>query len=119
MELGGIGGVRAYPEGEAYGDEGYIATAELRYDLGRLAGYVPGTFQLFGFVDNGGVTYNRHRYLAGSDHTNLSGGGGGISWAGPGNLLARVSYAHRIGDTRVVSQPDTSGQVWFQITKLF
>ncbi len=119
MELGGISGVRAYPEGEAYGDDGYIATAELRYDLARLTRGIPGDFQLFGFIDNGGVTYNHNRYLAGSDHTNLSGGGGGISWAGPGNFLARVSYAHRIGDTRVVSQPDHAGQVWFQITKLF
>ena len=119
MELGGINGVRAYPEGEAYGDDGYIATAELRYDLAASTRGVPGDFQLFGFVDNGGVTYNHNRYLAGSDHTNLSGAGAGISWSGPGNLLARVSYAHRIGDTRVVSQPDTSGQVWFQITKLF
>ena len=118
MELGGISGVRAYPEGEAYGDEGYIATAELRYDLAALARHL-GSFQLFAFIDNGGVTFNRDRYASGSDHTNLSGGGVGVGWSGPHNILARVSYAHRIGDTRVTSQPDTSGQVWFQLTKLF
>lgn len=30
MELGGLYGVRAYPEGEAYADEGYLATLEAR-----------------------------------------------------------------------------------------
>ena len=44
MELGGAYGVRAYPEGEAYGDQGYVATAEARLMLPhviRLAGQVP------------------------------------------------------------------------------
>ena len=119
MELGGISGVRAYPEGEAYGDDGYIATAEIRYDLTALAQHVPGTIQLFGFVDNGGVSFNHDRYFVGSNHTNLSGGGAGISWSAPNNFLVRASYAHRIGSTRVVSQPDTAGQFWVQLTKLF
>ena len=33
MELGGAYGVRAYPEGEAFGDTGYIATTEARLML--------------------------------------------------------------------------------------
>ena len=39
MELGGAYGVRAYPEGESYGDQGYIATAEARLmrAMGRQA----------------------------------------------------------------------------------
>jgi hemolysin activation/secretion protein len=119
MELGGISGVRAYPEGEAYGDDGYIATAELRFDLLGLRQHVPGTVQLFGFIDNGGVTFNHDRYFTGRNSTNLTGGGAGVSWAAPGNYLVRVSYAHRIGTTRVTSQPDTSGQVWVQLSKLF
>ena len=119
MELGGAYGVRAYPEGEAYGDQGYIATAELRLELAALSRQVPGDVQLFGFVDNGGVTFNRDRYFTGRNHANLTGGGGGVSWSEPGNFLARVSYAHRIGDTRVFSQPDKTGQVWVQLTKLF
>lgn len=120
MELGGISGVRAYPEGEAYGDDGYIATAELRFDLLALRSRIPGTVQLFGFVDNGGVTFNHDRYLpTARNGTDLTGGGGGISWSAPNNYLVRASYAHRIGTTRVTSQPDTSGQVWVQLTKLF
>ena len=42
MELGGAYGVRAYPEGEAFGDEGYIATAEARLMLDSLTGSLPG-----------------------------------------------------------------------------
>lgn len=119
MELGGAYGVRAYPEGEAYGDQGYIATAELQYGLTGLSQRVPGDIRLFAFIDNGGVTFNRDRYFAGRNHANLSGAGGGVSWSEPGNFLVKVSYAHRIGDTRVISQPDKSGQVWVQLVKFF
>ncbi|WP_235889042.1 ShlB/FhaC/HecB family hemolysin secretion/activation protein [Glacieibacterium frigidum] len=119
MELGGAYGVRAYPEGEAYGDQGYVATAELRFDLTALSQRVPGDVQLFAFIDNGGVTFSRDRFFAGSNSTNLTGGGGGVSWSAPGDFLVRASYAHRIGDTRVVSQPDKTGQFWVQLTKLF
>ena len=31
--LGGVNGVRAYPEGEAYSDQGYVATLELRTNI--------------------------------------------------------------------------------------
>ena len=66
------------------------------------------------------MTFNHDRYLpTGSNGTNLTGGGAGVSWSAPGNYLVRVSYAHRIGTTRVTSQPDTSGQVWVQLSKLF
>ncbi len=54
MQLGGAHGVRAYPEGEGYGDEGYVATAEARLQLPRLIP-VPGDFQLSGFIDAGAV----------------------------------------------------------------
>ncbi len=57
MELGGAYAVRAYPEGEAYGDEGYVATAEARLGLNHWARSLPGQFQLIGFVDTGEVRY--------------------------------------------------------------
>ena len=119
MELGGAYAVRAYPEGEAYGDQGYVATAELRLDLATLSRQVPGDVQLFGFVDNGGVTFNRDRYAIGRNHANLTGAGAGVSWAANGGFLVKASYAHRLGDTRVVSQPDHAGRFWFQLVKLF
>jgi hemolysin activation/secretion protein len=57
MELGGAYGVRAYPEGEAYGDQGYIATLEGRLALSRWTRGLPGQFQLITFVDVGAVDF--------------------------------------------------------------
>ncbi|TBR14535.1 MAG: ShlB/FhaC/HecB family hemolysin secretion/activation protein, partial [Lysobacter sp.] len=38
LVLGGMDGVRAYPQGEAFGDEGYLATLEARLLLKGLSG---------------------------------------------------------------------------------
>ena len=116
MELGGAYGVRAYPEGEAFGDQGYIVTAEARLTVARD---LPGDLSVVGFVDNGGVTFNRNRFSLAHNSTNLSGIGGGVTWAQSGNFQIRASYARRLGSTRVVSGPDVSGQFWFQVNKLF
>ncbi|MCJ7798920.1 MAG: ShlB/FhaC/HecB family hemolysin secretion/activation protein, partial [Polaromonas sp.] len=50
MELGGMNGVRAYPAGEAYADQGYLLTLEARLRLPTPA-RLPGQVQLIGFVD--------------------------------------------------------------------
>jgi hemolysin activation/secretion protein len=119
MELGGAYGVRAYPEGEAYGDQGYIATLEARLMLNQWTGALPGRLQLIGFVDVGEVRYAHDPWFAGSNHATRSGVGGGLSWAGPGGLVLRASYAARLGHARAISGPDKPGRFWFQITKLF
>lgn len=116
MQLGGAYGVRAYPEGEGFGDQGYIVTAEARL---RLARQLPGELSLVAFIDHGGVTFNRNRFSAAPNSTQLSGAGGGITWADNGNFQLKASYAHRLGSTRVISGPDASGQFWVQATKLF
>lgn len=43
--------MRAYPEGEAYGDQGLIVTGEARLTLGRWLSFVPGQLQGIAFVD--------------------------------------------------------------------
>ena len=117
MELGGAYGVRAYPEGEAYGDQGYIATAEARLRLSPKG--VPGQFQVFGFVDFGEVDYAHTPWFTGSNSAHRSGIGGGLSWAGPERILISATYATRLGSQPVTSQPDRAGRFWFQIVKLF
>ncbi len=119
MQLGGAYGVRAYPEGEGFGDQGYILTAEARLRLAGLSSAVPGDVSLVAFVDHGGVTFNRNRFSPADNSTSLSGAGGGITWAGNGDFQVRASYAHRLGSKRVTSGPDASGQFWFQVSKLF
>ncbi|WP_116089511.1 ShlB/FhaC/HecB family hemolysin secretion/activation protein [Sphingomonas crusticola] len=119
MELGGAYAVRAYPEGEAYGDTGYVATIEPRLNLDRWTPGLPGHFQLIGFIDTGEVRYAHNPWFVGSNHASRSGFGGGVNWFGPHGLALRASYARRLGDEKVTSGPDRSGRFWFQISKLF
>lgn len=117
MELGGAYGVRAYPEGEAYGDQGLIVTGEARLALGPWLAFVPGQLQALAFIDAGEVDYAHDAWFAGGNHSRRSGVGGGLTWTGPDGLQLRGSYAHRLGDQRATSGPDHAGRFWFQIVK--
>jgi hemolysin activation/secretion protein len=119
MELGGMNGVRAYPEGEAYADEGYLLTVEGRMDLPPLPAPIPGRMQLVAFADTGHVTLNRKPWLAGDNHRTLSGAGVGVNWGDPGNFLVRAFYAHKLGSESASSAPDRSGRFWVQLVKYF
>ena len=119
MELGGAYGVRAYPEGEAYGDEGVLATAEARLMLNRWTGSLPGQLQLVAFVDAGAGRFAHDPWFAGTNRARRSGYGVGLNWFGPDNLVVRATYARRFGDQPATSAPDQRGRFWFQIVKLF
>ena len=119
MELGGMYGVRAYPEGEAFGDEGYILNLEVRKLLPKFFDQQPGQLQLIGFFDNGTVIENRNSWITSSNQRTLSGAGVGVSWAETNNFEVKGYYAHRIGDATVKSAPDSSGQFWVQAVKYF
>uniref|UniRef100_B0SXL9 Polypeptide-transport-associated domain protein ShlB-type n=1 Tax=Caulobacter sp. (strain K31) TaxID=366602 RepID=B0SXL9_CAUSK len=119
MELGGAYGVRAYPEGEAYGDQGYVATVEARWMLDAWTRPLPGQFQLVAFVDAGAVDYAKDPWFSGPNHARRSGGGLGVNWFGPDDLSVRAAYARRFNDQISTSGPDRKGRVWFQIVKLF
>ncbi len=72
LSLGGASGVRAYPNGEALGDSGWVAQLELRKTFGHYAPYA--------FVDAGGVQVNESP-AAGQDNTrNIGGGGVGLRY---------------------------------------
>lgn len=119
MELGGVYGVRAYPEGEAFADEGYLATLEARMAVPGWSERMPGQLQLVGFADIGSVRINKDPWLPGDNTRTLSAAGVGLTWADEHNLVVKVSYAHRLGDERAFSAPDHSGRVWVQVSKLF
>ena len=119
MELGGAYAVRAYPEGEAYGDEGYVATVEGRLRLPNFVPGVPGRWQLAAFLDTGWVRFEKNPWISGPDSARRSGVGVGLSWAADNNFLVRVAYAHKIGPEEATSYPDTSGEFWFQLVKFF
>ena len=119
MELGGAYAVRAYPEGEAYGDQGYVATIETRLLLDRLLPAAPGHIQLFAFIDVGAVDFVRDPWVAGVNHANRSAYGAGVSWVTPGNLLLKATYARKLGTAAATSAPDQAGRFWFQLAKTF
>ena len=117
--LGGMDGIRGYPQGEAYGDEGYLASLEARYLLGRASRNVPGQVHLLGFVDTGKVTINKDPWYAGPKGRSLSSAGVGATWNDPGNYALRMYYAVKLGDEPAMSAPDKSGRFWIQAIKYF
>jgi len=118
MGLGGVGGVRAYPGGEAYGDQGYVLNLELRQNLTAFTAF-PGQLQLVGFADTGTVKLNRDVWSAGENRRTLSGAGLGLTWAGANGLLLKTYYAHKLGNAKATSAPDASGRFWLQAIKYF
>lgn len=119
MQLGGMYGVRAYPEGEAYADEGYVLTLEARYLLPKYSEAMPGRMHLIGFVDTGSVTTHKRPWVAGPNTRTLSGAGIGLSWTDPNNFMARAYYAVKLGNEKPTSAPDESGRFWIQLVKYF
>ncbi|MBH2010361.1 MAG: ShlB/FhaC/HecB family hemolysin secretion/activation protein [Xanthomonadaceae bacterium] len=121
MELGGINGVRAYPEGEAYADQGYLLTLEARLLLPKFSEQFPGQMQLVGFVDTGSVTLNKNpgAWATGDNRRTLSGAGIGLNWSAYNNFVVKASYARKLGSASATSAPDKSGRFWIQAVKYF
>jgi len=119
MELGGMYAVRAYPEGEAYGDQGYVLTLEARWLLPKFSERLPGQVQLIGFVDTGSVTLYKNPWVAGQNQRTLSGAGIGLNWFESGNFMVRAYYAFKLGSEAATSAPDADGRFWIQAVKYF
>lgn len=99
--LGGPTGVRAYPIGEASGDEGHILTLEKRFDLPvNPCGM---KVQLVGFFDAGFIRLHKNTWknsvtnISGRNHYWLTGAGPGINIKKGDWLSLQFSYAHTIG----------------------
>ncbi|MEO5658577.1 MAG: ShlB/FhaC/HecB family hemolysin secretion/activation protein, partial [Polaromonas sp.] len=119
MELGGMNAVRAYPEGEAFADEGYVLTLEARMRLPKPSEQMPGQVQLIGFVDTGSVRLQRNPLPADDNRRTLSGAGVGLTWAENNNFMVRTYYARKLGSGTALSAPDKSGRFWIQGVKYF
>jgi len=120
FSLGGGTGVRAYPAGEASGDQGAILTLETRTSINGFIDRLPGQLQLIAFVDMGSVTINRFPWDAvSSNGRELRSAGLGLSWSGPGNMFLKAYWAFKLGDAVATSAPDASGRFWLQFVKAF
>lgn len=112
MSLGGAYGVRAYPQGEASGDEGVLFSGELRY-------LVNSNLQLIGFLDAGSVTLNKNPWDSAVNQRSLFGAGLGIAWSRARDYSIRLDYAWKLGSEMAVSDTDKNGRFWFTGTKYF
>ena len=111
--LGGPNGVRAYAQGEGAGDEGILATAELRYHT-PVRGLTFSTF-----YDVGSVRKSRAP-LSEDNAITLRGWGFAAAYNNPGDWFARVDYARRIGlDESVSAKNNARNRVWFMAGKIW
>ena len=128
--LGGPSGVRAYPVGEASGDEGHTLTFETRFDLPNTPSW--GMIQLVGFIDTGCVEVHKKPWTASiTNATNsnnywLSGYGCGINIGKASLYSVRASYAHKAGhnpgrsiDGNDADNRSDNGRFWLQATVWF
>lgn len=104
--LGGISGIRAYPQGEAAGDQGWLASLELRYAL------MPG-WQGSLFYDAGGVDINRQPFITGNNQRRLSGYGIGLT-AVFDAFSVSANLAWRGNSETPTSDRDKSPRLWVQ-----
>ena len=116
--MGGAYGVRAYPVGEGYVDEGYVLNLEVRLLLPKFS-RLPGQMHLVGFADTGTGTLHKNTWTAGDNHRTLSGAGIGLTWADYNNFVVNTYWAHKLGNEEATSAPDKSGRFWFQVVKYF
>jgi hemolysin activation/secretion protein len=119
MGLGGPYAVRAYPVGEAYSDEGYVATLEARLLLQKFSQRVPGQIHLVGFADTGSGTINKNPWTTGTNHRTLSGAGLGLTWEDYNNFVVNLYWAHKLGNEVATAAPDKNGRFWIQVVKFF
>lgn len=113
LALGGMGAVRAYPQGEWPSDRASLFTAEWRQAL------APGWQGTVFFDAAQGVANAQPWTGTDAGKRTLRGAGVGLAWAGPRGVTARAFYAHRLGDTRATAEPDRDDRLWLQAAWAF
>lgn len=99
--LGGPNGVRAYPTGEGYGDEGALGQVEVRYTIEDMV--TP-----YAFYDAGWVRTNADPFAAGDNDRSISGAGIGVRFEEAGfNADASLAWRTNGGDPQSDSKDET------------
>ncbi|NIE56310.1 ShlB/FhaC/HecB family hemolysin secretion/activation protein [Burkholderia sp. Ax-1735] len=111
FSLGGPYGVRAYALGAGSGDQGWQATAELRY----LA--APG-WQVSTFVDTGRMQINKQPWRNELNTLQLSATGVGVTWYAPRRQVS-LTAAWPLGAADDVPTVTRGPSVWLQAAQYF
>jgi len=107
MFLGGPAGVRAYPVGEASGDEGWLAQVEIRYRMGDFSPYA--------FYDHGRVKVNARpsQVVLPSPDLTRAGAGVGLRFQrGPWNIDGAVAWRTNGGEPTSDTHSDPRPRIW-------
>ena len=123
LSLGGINGVRAYPSGEASGDEGFITSIDVSHNFTKLP-YGDLTGKLF--YDHGEI--KQYKNPSGINLTtpntySLKGWGVGLSVSENESFNASLNWASSIGSNPGMTSSGNnadglsdSSRLWFQLT---
>lgn len=100
--LGGSNGVRAYPSGEAFGDEGALFQAEIRYAKAFENG---ASLNPYVFYDAGTIKVNQNNWTTDKNRRTVSGAGLGMrasykGWNADAALAWRLSGGKPESDTK-------------------
>jgi hemolysin activation/secretion protein len=111
FELGGSQGVRAYSQGAASGDEGWLANVELRWQVAL-------SLQLQAFEDVGAIRTDRQPWTDANNGNHLSGAGLGLAWAHNKMNLSFTS-AWPTNHVDPALQPQRKPRLWAQFAAGF
>lgn len=122
--LGGPGRVRGYPAGEAGGDQGIVATGELRYSVPGFKFGKTGGVALSAFVDYGWIARNAKPGQApqgdGSSNTrSLYGYGLGFNVGEQDKFVFRSDVAWGASGSSTSDTKASNPRFWFQGVKWF
>jgi len=112
FSLGGANGVRAYPPNEASGDEGWLMTSELHWQL-PVEGS-KGVLELIGFYDSGVSYIEKTPAIEAGNRRALAAKGLGLRGTGPNQYAVKLDYAWKAGNAPAQSDTDKSGRLWLQ-----
>lgn len=102
--IGGIYGVRAYPQGEGAGDSGWLGQVELRHKVTKMV-------SVSAFYDAGSIRFNKTPYAAGKTSEDLN--SYGVSAAAQvGRVNARITLALHQDADKATTAPDRNPRLW-------
>ena len=120
FSLGGPNSVRAYESGAISGDNGQLATIELRYALPALAALPSlGQWQVVLFADYGQLKINHSPWMQSSNEAALGGVGLGLNWQSPAGWRAKLSLSEAKGDqpSQLAKANATRSGAWIELRR--
>ena len=119
LSMGGVNGVRAYPQGDVSCDKGWLARAEVKWAMAPIQ-KGKDEWQLVGFYDGGKGEMNVKPWPGVTDNNIfLRGMGIGINWNDPGKRSIKISYAWKVGHVPAEFDTNSNGRLWIQEVSYF